>query len=167
MKIFRLFAVLFLIFILQSCSIQEKVSPNILKTRIEKQYPEFVFDNNGFYKENNYYNFAVFKEETIAFKMYFDENDTVVKIAVLFDNNDETENIIKPVIETFSPNEDCEKTISELKQNGEGFSYSYGKEYTYSLVVNENNVYFEVFNYSLSDYTVPDLTLKQNDRITY
>ncbi len=167
MKTIRLITVLFLIIILPSCSVQEKVSPNILKTRIEKQYPEFVFDNKGFYKENNYYNIALFKEETIAFKMNIDESDTVNKIAVFFYNNDETENIIKPVIKTFSPNEDCERIISDLKQKREGFFYSYGKEYSYSLAVNDNNVYFEVFNNKLSDYTIPDLTLKHNDRLTY
>ena len=167
MKIFRLFSILFLLIILSSCSVQEKVSPEILKTRIEKQYPEFIFNNNGIYKENSFYTFAVFEEKKIIFKMNFDENYSVNKIALLFDNNNEYENIIKPVIKTFSPNEDCEKIISELEQKKEGFFYSYGKEYSYSLGVNEKNVYFEVFNNRLSDYKVPELTLKQNDRITY
>lgn len=170
MRKLRLFSVIFLILILSSCSVQKRVSPEILISRIEKHYPEYVFENAGYYLNNYFYVFAVFNGSDIAFKIAVDENNTANKISLSFEMNDnisEISDIITPVIEAFSPDEDCKKITEELMKNEEGFFYSFGKEHSYSFAVNRKNAYFEVFNNRLSDYTVPELTLKQNDRITY
>lgn len=170
MRKLRLFSVIFLILILSSCSVQKRVSPEILKSRIEKNYPEFVFEKEGYYFNDCFYIFVVYNGSDIAFKIAVDENNTANKISLSFELNDnisEISDIITPVIEAFSPDEDCKKIIEELIKNEEGFFYSFGKEHSYSLAVNGKNIYFEVFNNRLSDYTMPELTLKQNDRITY
>lgn len=166
----KIISVIILILFLSSCSVQERASPEILKSRIEKNYPEFVFENSGYYLNDCFYIFAVFRNSNIAFKIAADENNIANKISLSFEMNDnikELSEIIKPVIETFSPKEECEIIIEELINAEEGFRYSYGKEYTYSLAVNGKSVFFDVFNNRLSGYTVPELTLKPNDKTPY
>lgn len=170
MSKFKLAAVIALILFLSSCSVQERTNPEIIKSRIENSYPEFVFENDGYYLNDYYYAFAGYKNCDIAFKIRTNENNVANKISISFEINEnisEIAEVIRPVIEIFSPNEDCDKIVNELIDTEKAFSYSYGKEYSYSLAVNEKNVYFEVFNNRLAEYSVPDLTLKENDRITF
>ena len=162
--------ILILVLVLSSCSVQERISPEIFKSRTEKNYPEFVFENEGYYLNDYFYIFAVYNGSDIVFKIAVDENNTANKISISFEMNDnikEISDIIKPVIEIFSPNEDCKKIADELINKEGEFRYSYGKEYSYSLAVNGKNIYFDVFNNRLSDYTVPELTLKQHDTGAY
>lgn len=170
MKKYKIIPIIILLLFLSACSVQEKVSPEIFKSRIEKNYPEFVFENDGYYLNDCFYVFACYNNNDIAFKIGISENYIANKISLSFEKNEslkEISEIIRPVIEVFSPNEDGEIIIDELINTEEGFYYSYGKEYSYSLAVNEKNIYFEVFNNRLSNYTIPELTLKQNDKTTF
>lgn len=150
-----------------SCSVQEKVSPDILIKRLETKCVDLVFDNEGYYKGNDYYIFAVYESLNTAFKFKTDDSGTVYKVSVSFiigENRNIISPIIEPVISVFSPREISDEVLKDLLSLKKEYNYYYGQDYTYSLIENEKNIYFEVFNNKLSGYTIPELTLKENDK---
>ena len=167
MKNIKFIFVLFMLVILSSCSVQEKASPEIVVERLKAGYTEFVFENDGFYSDGNYYIFFNFKNTTALIKMETDKNNSVARISVSFDsddNNDVVFDLIEPLITVYSLKEDCTEIIKSLSCEKDGFSYAYGHEHIYSLVRNGKNIYFEIINNCLLQYSAPTLTLKQNDR---
>lgn len=167
MKNIKIIFVLFILVMLSSCSVQEKASPEIVVKRLKAGYSEFVFENDGFYSDGNYYIFFNFKNTTALIKMETDKNNSVARISVSFesdDNNDVVFDLIEPLITVYSLKEDCTEIIKSLSCEKDGFSYAYGHDHIYSLVRNGKNIYFEIINNRLSEYSAPQLTLKQNDR---
>lgn len=160
---------LLIIFLLSGCSVQERVSPLILIDRLSKQSSEIFFDpQQTFFEDNTFICFIEYKNiSNITVKMHTSEDSSVKKISVYSTFDNHILELIKLLIKIYSPKENSEKICEELIKNADSFKYYNGKEYTYSLFISDESIYFEVFNKNLSEYTIPELTLKPNDRIKY
>lgn len=160
---------LIFILLLSGCSVQERVSPLILVNRLTKQSNEIICDPQHTYFDGN--TFICFIEygsiKNIIIKMHTTEENSVKKISVYSTADNQIFELIKLLISIYSPKEDSENISEELRKNTDSFRYFNGKEYTYSLFTSDKSIYFEVFNNNLSEYTIPELTLKANDRIDY
>lgn len=166
MKKIKVFILLFCLLGFSSCSIQERVSPEKLKERLAGGCADLVFEDKGFYIEKNFYDFAIYKNIKIAFKFVTDDSGTVYKVSESFivDDSNTIQDLIEPIISVYSPKEDFEKIKDELLNREKKYNFSYGKEHNYSLINDGKSVYFEVYNNRLSNYSIPELTLKENDK---
>ena len=160
---------LFIILILSGCSVQERVSPLILIDRLTEQSSEIIFDPQySYFEGNSFIGFINYKNiNNVVIKIHTADGNSVKKISVYSSADNKVFELIKLLIDIYSPKEDCENILKELTDNTESFRYSFGKEYSYSLAVTDDSIYFEAFNNNLSEFTIPDLTLKANDRINY
>jgi hypothetical protein len=168
----RKIAVAFLVLLmslLSACTFQERVNPIIFTERLAELSDDImIYSENSYYEENVYVAFADFKNiKDIAVKMNLSDNGTVDKISIISNNNAQIFEFIKLLINSYSPKEDSARIMSELKKLDSEFRYSFGNEYTYSIFASDKTIYFEVFSNSLSSYTVPDLTLKPNDKTEF
>ena len=169
MKKFSLAIFLLLILLLPSCTVQERVSPLIFIDRLNEISDDFNFiSENSYYDDNVFISFLDFKDlKSIAIKMQLSDDNSIIKISLITINNSRAFELIKLLIETYSPEEDSNVIFNELTGIEKGFYYSFGNEYTYSVFKSDKDIYFEVFINSQSDYSVPDLTLKPNDKIEF
>lgn len=169
MKKISLAISLLLILLLPSCTVQERVSPLIFIDRLNEISADLNFiSENSYYDDNVFISFLDFKDlKSIAIKMQLSDDNSIIKISLITINNSRAFELIKLLIETYSPEEDSNVIFNELTGTEKGFCYSFGNEYTYSVFKSDKEIYFEVFINSQSDYSVPDLTLKSNDKIKF
>ncbi len=158
-----------LILLLSSCTVQERVSPPIFVGRLNEISKDFNYiSENSYYDENFFISFFNYKDlKNIVIKMQLSDDNSIIKISLITNNNSSAFELIKLLIETYSPEEDSTVILNELTEKEKGYCYSFGNEYTYSVFKSDKEIYFEIFINSESDYSVPDLTLKANDKIEF
>ncbi len=166
-KILPIITLFFLLF--SACSIQEKVSPLIFVERLSESSEDLIFDyENSYYDGNNYIIFVKYKEiQNLTIVMQYLNNNVIKKISLSSPNSKNAYEVIALLISVYSPIEDVEIINQNSVSNKDDFLYFSGNEYTYSMFISEDTIYFEVFNNELNDYSVPELTLKQNDKTEF
>ena len=163
---------LFLIaFLLNACSVQEKMNADIFFERISDsgfEIIDIIYENN----KNLYY---VKDSESTDYILEFSYNDygDVNKISFACNKTDKAENFIKymrDIISAYSPDENKDDIINELTENGKlkhYYTYYDTQWYFWSSFSDINGLYFSVTNKKLSEQRIADYSLKQNDRIKF
>lgn len=165
--------ILFLL-ILNACSVQETVSPQIFIQRLQKSDENFVFDiDNAFFEENNYICFAAYKSIDIVFEIAADEQGNAKKINLACTRTDKIDSFIscvQSIIATCSPDDDAQTVISELflvKESSDKCLYYDTQWHEYSAVLSENGLFFSVESKKFVPRSEVEYSLKQNDIVTY
>lgn len=162
-----------LVFLLlfSSCSVQEKMSPEIFMERLEKNFDRFEYENAEKYYENNNYVCYLNSDSADEFmiEIITDTNNNAVKIcfaAFETDNGDEFVSAAQAIIKSFSANDDGAAVCKELfEKNGSSndFSYYETQWYRYCASFIDSVIYFSAESKKLSPESEYELTLKQND----
>lgn len=168
MKKYISFIILFLIIILSSCSVQEKMNPIIFMERFKENYPEFIISENDYFVENNNYIcfFSDNGDTDYALKIYTDADENIKKICLACSETDKTERIkfvCEAIVKTYAPHENSELIINSLFADERNYHNSQWYRYTSSLI--EGTAYFSVENMKIATDTDAGLTLKENDII--
>ena len=142
-------------FIMNACSVQERMSPEIFFERLSEISDEYLLDDKECFYED--------------MKCVYFLKD-IYKISFACDETDKAEKFIeyiKDIITAYSPQENADEVVKSLTVNGKpdkGFSYYETKWYSWTVYSDENGVFFSVTNNKVNEKTTAEYSLKPNDK---
>ncbi len=172
----RKIAVVFgMLFLLASCSVQEKVSPEIICERLCAADENISFDGDfSFAKDGVYTCYITYsKSLVLVAEMNTDGQGNVKKINLACDKTDKAdlfEYCVRSMIEVYSPDENSDEisdAIFREKESDGKFCYHETQWYRYSAVRSENGLFFSTENLKLSPRGEEKLSLRTNDVVEY
>lgn len=162
------------LFFLSSCSLQEKVSPEIFIERLCAADENFIFDGESlFCGDGTYTYYITYSDLPLVAEIRIDGDENSKKINLACGETDKVELFIKcveSVIRVYSPDENIEeihKEIFPLQESENSFYYYETKWYKYSSVLSEKGLYFSTENKKISPQSEVELSLKPNDIVDY
>ncbi len=172
-KIILLFLIIFIVF--GGCSVQEKMSPEILIERLTDNCESFDFENSEFFTEKSDFICYVKSRNNTDYVFVFSVNEAgdVKKISFSCGNTEKAENFIcniRDMISVYSPEENLDEVIKNITENGKlrkGMSYHENQWYLYSINSDDNGMYFSVTNKKLFPRTSVEYSLKPNDKYDF
>lgn len=171
----RIFAVFVALFMLVSCSLQEKVNSEILTERLCETDKNILPDPELCFRQGDRSTFYFTYAESLFFvaELYSDGQGNVKKINLACDNTDKIDlfvQCVKSFEDVYVPDENSDEInaalFKEKKFSGK-FSFYETQWYLYSAVLSENGLYFSIENKKLSPQTEVELSLKPNDIVEY
>ncbi len=169
-KIILLSFVVLLLF--SSCSVQEKMSPEIFFKRLSKQTDMFDFENSEQFLEKTDY-ICFVKDYTgteHVFELSVTDSGDINKISLACNVTDKAENfisVIEQIIIVYSPEESTDEIINSLTENGKisnKMTYHETQWHSWCIYADENGQYFSVTNKKLTEQSEIELSLKPNDK---
>lgn len=154
---------IFLIVILSSCSMQEKMNPEIFIERLIRN-SEITIKNEFFENEKYVCYFSDKSNCNFIIRIDSDSGRNAKKICLACTETSKTENfksMTETVIKTFAPNEKIDEILSSLFS--EEWNYYNSQWYRYSSAVSEKGLYFSIESVKLSTQTDAEMTLKPNN----
>ncbi len=163
-----------LILLLQACSVQEKMSPEIFFERLKKVDSRFSFDASEQFFEGNEYICFVSDDNSNCFAFQISVNDSgdCEKISVAAEKADSQDFIscVKSVIQAYAPDDDAENITKKLFTGGKivaEYVYYDSQWHSYSAAGNNGIFYFSVSSKKLVSEKNVELSLKPNDKIDF
>ncbi len=167
--------VFILIFMLSSCSLQEKVSPEIFIQRLCAEDENIMVDDSLCFNKNNVFTayFSYADSADFVLETDVDGLGNAKKINLACAQTDKVvlfKKCVESVISVYSPDENTDEIIDSLfpeKESYGKFTYYETRWYVYSAVLSEKGLYFSSENKKLSPQNEEALSLKPNDIIEY
>lgn len=172
MRKIYLISLVFVLFLLCGCSVQEKMNADMFFKRLSSQTADFDYENiEVFYEEKRCVCFIKDKY-TSDFVFEFTANDIgdINKISFACNETDKAEDFVKyvkDIISVYSPDENTDEIISALTDNGKiisDYTYYETQWYYWSSFSDKNGLYFSVINKKLSEPVTVLYSLKPNDK---
>ena len=151
------------IIVLSSCSLQEKMSPDIFIERLINN-SEITIINEFCENEKYVCYFSDKSNSNFIIRIDSDNSRNTKKICLVCTETIKTENfksMTETVIKIYAPNENTDEIISSLFS--EEWNYFDSQWYRYSSAISENGLYFSIESAKLSTETDAEMTLKPND----
>lgn len=167
----KIIILLFIMIILSSCSVQEKMNSEMFIERLSKKDIQIEIKTSEIIYEDgkSYYYFISENNAKFLIVMYNDENKNINKISLTCnDINAEKDFMLyaKYIIDTFSFDDSSESVVKEIFKDAKinsGFSYYETQWYYYTSALSDNSMFFSIENKKLSQRKNTELTLKPND----
>lgn len=160
--------------LLQACSVQEKMSPQIFLDRLSKINTRLDFDTSEQFYEGDEFVCLVSDIDTnsYAFQISVNDRGDCQKISLAAEKTDEDifKESVKSIIKVYAPDDDAEKVISSLcanSNNNQKFQYYETQWHSYSFAAEKECRYFSVSSKKLVNESNVDLSLKPNDKIDF
>lgn len=175
MKKFKIIP-LFIAFILfSSCSVQEKMSPEIFVERLSKEYLLINSDSfNDFLSDNKYFCFLTNKNNTeFLIELNINDSNDITKIGLACTQVDKEKdfiNLVESILNVYSKNASSKEIINNLFENGKlkkQITYYDTQWHLFTASADKNGLYFSITNKKLNPWEESLLSLKSNDRITF
>lgn len=171
----RLVFLVVALLLLTACSVQETVSPQIYMDRIQKNDKNISFNSSDAFLENiNYVCFVRYAQNAdIMFEIAMNEQGSAKKINLACTQTDKIDLFVQcaqSAAETYAPDDDAQRVISELfksREISDKCLYYDTQWHAYSAVLSENGLYFSVESKKLVPQSDVEMSLKQNDIVTY
>ncbi|GEM_PF-6075373 len=169
-KLIPVFVAVCLLF--SSCSRQEGVNPLIFTQRYANSIDEFeAYSDKAFFDDDVYHCLFVSSAENFMLNLYRNDSNVVYEASIFCESKEISErmkNASIKLIEAFTDDEPAENIFETLVQHEGGKpAYLDNQWFSYSLIISENGYYFSVYDNLLQKYSVPELTLKENDLAGY
>ena len=166
---------LFCMAFLSSCTVQDKMSPEIFIDRLSARSEIFNCESAEFLYDDT--DCVCFTDDIYGTEYVFNfgisDKGYINKISFACNEKDKAENYIlclKDVIAVYSPDESSENVINELTTNGkmkEGFSYYTTQWYLWSSYADDNGLFVSVTNKKIKETETAELSLKPNDKVSF
>lgn len=158
--------------LLQACSVQEKMSPQIFLDRLSKIITQLDFDTaEQFYEGNEFVCFVSDDDiNTYAFQISMTDSGDCKKISFASEKigDDTFKECVKSIITVYAPDDDAETIISSLySTNKQKFQYYETQWHSYSFSAEKECRYFSVSSKKLASENNVQLSLKPNDKIDF
>ena len=171
----RILAVFITLFMLVSCSLQEKVSSEILTERLCKTDNNILPDSDLCFHQGDRSVFYFTYAELLFFvaELYSDGQGNIKQINLACDKTDKIDlfvQCVKSFENVYVPDENSDEINAVLfkeKKISGNFLFYETQWYLYSAVLSENGFYFSIENKKLSPQTAVELSLKPNDIVEY
>jgi len=162
----RIFALIILIFMLTSCTVQPEMSPELFVERLLEGNETLTAD-----KENSFYSGEEFicfisnnGKENYVLKVSSDERSNANKICLVSDNIKNKQSFVsvaKSIIKVFACEDESEKILTALfSENAENFRFYETHRFSYSAYSDSDYAFFSAENKTLSQQDEIGLTLK-------
>ena len=163
------------LFLLASCSAQEKVSPEIVCERLCGADKNVIFDDDFSFVKDGVYTYSIDYAQSLVLvaEMHIDGQGNVKKINLACDKTDKAdlfEQCIRSMIKIYSPDENSDEITDAIfcdKESDGKFCYYETQWYKYSAVRSENGLFFSTENMKLTPRGEDKLSLKPNDTVEY
>lgn len=163
-----------LMLMLQACSVQEKMSPQIFFKRLSEINTQLEFDASEQFFEGS--EFVCFVSDslsnTFVFQISVNNGGDCEKINLAAEKADENafKECVKSVINVYAPEDDAEIIIealcSDIKNNPK-FHYYETQWHSYSFSMEKEYRYFGVSSKKLAPQSEVELSLKPNDKADF
>ena len=162
-----------LMLLLQACSVQEKMSPQIFFDRLSKINTRLVFDTSEQFFEGN--EFICFvsddADNAYAFQVSVTDSGDCEKISLAAEKGDENafKECVKSVIGVYAPDDDAEEVVLSLfnSNSNQKFQYYETQWHSYSFARENECRYFSVSSKKLMPESKVELSLKANDKADF
>lgn len=162
------------ILLLQACSVQEKMSPQIFFERLAKIDSQLCFDaSEQFFSGDEYVCFVSdVNSNCFVFQISVNDRGDCEKISVAAEKTAASDfiNCVKSVIQAYAPNDDAENITEKLFSDGKiSMEYLYfdSQWHSYSAAGSNGCFYFGVSSKKLVAESEIELSLKQNDKTDF
>lgn len=169
MKRAVLFALLFLV-LMSGCTVQETVNPDLFTARFSESFPDFVFETDSMFYENDkcvvFVNSA--SGQRYAVEMTLDTGERIQKVSLACTNTDKADefrSFAEKIIAVYASQEEPASVLTEL-YSVNNYSYFESQWYYYTFSKTEAGLFFGIENKKLSPEKGIGLTLRENDLIT-
>lgn len=173
-KTAKILLFMLLMLMLQACSVQEKMSPQIFFERLSKVNEQLAFDTSEQFFDGNEYVCFVSDENSNSFVFQISVNDSgnSEKISVTAEKTDEYvfNECVESIIKVYAPDDDAKKIIAALYSdinNNSKFRYCETQWHSYSAVIEKECRYFSVSSKKLVPESEVELSLKPNDKVDF
>ena len=171
----KIISIFFVIKLLTSCSVQEKMSPEIFIERLNKEYLLINSDSfDDFLSDNKYFCFFTNKNNSeFLIELNINDNIDITKISLAcmqVDKENDFINLAESIINVYSNNVLSQDVINNLFENGKikkDIKYYDTQWHLFTASADENGLYFSITNKKLNPREEVLLSLKSNDRITF
>lgn len=162
-----------LIPILQSCSVQEKMNPQIFFERFLQINKNFVFDTSEQFFDGN--EFVCFVDDlngkSFVFQLSSDDYGDCKKISVCAEKTERNifKECVESIIRVYAPEDNPKNIIDSLYSDGNNQKIRYFETqwHIYSAVEENETCYFSVSSKKLASESEVDLSLKPNDKADF
>lgn len=169
------FVLLFVLIFFSGCSVQAKMSPQILINRLSDKCESFYFENAESFIDNTDFIYYVKTKNSIDYIFIISVNQSgdVKKISLSCSNTEKAENLIcniRDIVSVYSPDQNSDEIIKNLTISGKlkkGMNCHENQWYLYCVSDDENGMYFSVTNKKLFPRTSVEYSLKPNDKYDF
>ncbi len=163
-----------LILLLQACSVQEKMSPQIFFDRLSKINTRLDFDTSEQFYDGKEFVCFVSDSDTNSYAFQISVNDSgdCEKISLAAEKTDEDvfKESVKSIIKVYAPDDYAEIIVASLYsgiKNNQKFQYYETQWHSYSFAAEKECRYFGVSSKKLVSESNVELSLKPNDKIDF
>lgn len=163
-----------LMLMLQACSVQEIMSPQIFFERLLKINTQLEFNaTQQFFEGNEFVCFATdTQKNNFVFQLTVNKSGDCEKISISAEKADENSfaECATSVINVYAPEDDAESIVLSLilnSKNNQKFRYYETQWHSYCVAEEKGCMYFSVSSKKLSQQSEVELSLKPNDKIDF